>query len=143
MSVIYIIRHNSEIKNKLNISFNMIIAIHWFNLQKLTNSTVKINFLTDESVKMQITDSISENLIDSGLESSLILWISVLWRSILSSRACLIYYCLPDTCTLQIDYSREVHTANPVWESFHVLWKKYIYIYCMLAFWTLYYICSY
>ena len=62
--------------------------------------------------------------------NSLILWISVLWRSILFSGACLVYYCLPDTCTLQIDYSRELHTAYSGWESFHVLWKKiYIYIY--------------
>ena len=36
---------------------------------KLTDSTVKNIFSLDESVKRQITDSISENLTDSDLES--------------------------------------------------------------------------
>ena len=39
------------------------------NQWKLTDLTVKIIFFTDESVKRQITDSISENLTDSDLES--------------------------------------------------------------------------
>ena len=37
----------------------------------LTDLTVKNIFFTDESVKRQITDSISENLTDSYLESTL------------------------------------------------------------------------
>ena len=50
------------------------------NQSKSTDSSVKINcfnseryFFTDESVKRQITDSISENLTDSDLESSIVL----------------------------------------------------------------------
>ena len=38
------------------------MEINWFNREKY--------FFTDESVKGQITDSISENLTDSDLESS-------------------------------------------------------------------------
>ena len=40
------------------------------NQSKLTDWTVKNIFFTGESVKMQITDSISENLTNSDLESS-------------------------------------------------------------------------
>ena len=43
------------------------------NQWKLTGLTVKKIIFTDESVKGQITDSISENLTDSDLESILIL----------------------------------------------------------------------
>ena len=39
------------------------------NQSKLTDLTVKNIFFTDESVKRQITDSISLNLTDSDLES--------------------------------------------------------------------------
>ena len=42
------------------------------NQWKLTDLTVKMIFFTDESVKRQITDSISENLTDSDLESTLL-----------------------------------------------------------------------
>ena len=54
------------------------MKIDWFdsekyfslmNQWKLTDLTVKIIFFTDESVKRQITYSISENLTDSDLES--------------------------------------------------------------------------
>ena len=38
------------------------VKINWFNSEKY--------FFTNESVKRQITDSISENLTDSDLESS-------------------------------------------------------------------------
>ena len=38
------------------------VTINWFNSEKY--------FLTDESVKMQTTDSINENLTDSDLEST-------------------------------------------------------------------------
>ena len=41
------------------------------NQWKLTDLTVKNIFFTDQSVKRQITDSISENLTDSDLESNL------------------------------------------------------------------------
>ena len=40
------------------------VEINWFNSEKY--------FFADESVKKQITDSISENLTDSDLESRLI-----------------------------------------------------------------------
>ena len=39
------------------------VKIDWFNTEKY--------FFTDESVKRQITDSFSENLTDSDLESEL------------------------------------------------------------------------
>ena len=39
------------------------------NQWKLTDLTVKNILFTDESVKKQITDSISENLTNSNLES--------------------------------------------------------------------------
>ena len=41
------------------------------NQWKLTDSTVKKIFSTDESVKRQITDLICKNLTDSDLESML------------------------------------------------------------------------
>ena len=41
------------------------------NQWKLTDLAVKNIFFTDESVKRQITDSISENLTDTDLESTL------------------------------------------------------------------------
>ena len=40
------------------------------NQSKLTHLTVENIFFTGESVKMQITDSINENLTNSDLESS-------------------------------------------------------------------------
>ena len=56
------------------------MKIDWFDSEKYfsTNESVKINFFnsekyffTDESVKRHITDSISENLTDSDLESTM------------------------------------------------------------------------
>ena len=44
----------------------------WLFQWKLTDFTVKNIFFTDESVKRQITDSISQNLTDSDLESIVI-----------------------------------------------------------------------
>ena len=45
------------------------------NQWKLTDLTVKNILFTDESVKMQILDSISENLTDSDLECNFVLYI--------------------------------------------------------------------
>ena len=47
------------------------VNINWFNSEKyfFTDESVKNIFFTGEWVNKQITDSISENLIDSDLES--------------------------------------------------------------------------
>ena len=50
------------------------VKLHWLFQWKLTDLTVKNIFFTDESVKGQITDSISENLTDSDLESHKVLY---------------------------------------------------------------------
>ena len=60
------------------------MKFHWLFQWKLTDLTVKNICFTDETVKRQITDSISENLTDSDLESSL--RISCLYEWIISPR---------------------------------------------------------
>ena len=47
------------------------VEINWFNSEKY--------FFTDESVERQITDSISENLTDSDLESIFAMCNNFLW----------------------------------------------------------------
>ena len=55
---------NREDRYSLNLNQSKSTDYQW----KLTDLTVKNIFFTDESVKRQITDSISENLTDSDLD---------------------------------------------------------------------------
>ena len=52
------------------------VEINWFNSEKY--------FFTDESVKRQITDSISQNLTDSDLESRALGAVNRYWETVLS-----------------------------------------------------------
>ena len=61
-----------------NIFFtNSLVKVNWFNSEKY--------FFTDSSVKNQITDSISENLTDSDLESILLMHKESTLKKIFSS----------------------------------------------------------
>ena len=46
------------------------VKFHWLPEWKVTDLTVENIVFTDDSVKRQITDSISENLTDLDLEST-------------------------------------------------------------------------
>ena len=68
---------------------------YWQIQWKLTNLTVKYIFFAGESVKKQITDSISENLSDSDLESTWNIWriiVSPLQLHTLSQNAQIVKY---------------------------------------------------